>query len=614
MSQPTNVRQGTSAPATQKDDDFISHYGSWREAMIIARDHARVAPPDVDERTYWDREIRVYDEAFSGYSALAIPDDFRTHHKSWREALVIARDRAIVQLPDVDDRAYWEHELAAYDRAFASIGITPTGDVPAWTSEDCAIADKQGWNLFDVDGSGYLEIQRDDEAQVFESDDDALAYVREQAQGGCPVALKAMGIAKLHAQSVEIVGRRLSDVSLEPSMPAESNAPIVTLPDGYNGHTMRFGADPIEINGETVKLRCAEPGKEYMIAWRSADALRDAIESQEDARGANRDWIREVAANVLKGYAGVERVANLYDSDQKFSGALGDLAGTDFEYPDFAHLSVAEAVKKATRLGGPIRHINAPHDLRDAPSASGAGAVPQAVSETDIASARAAGFAVYVGAADYVDAALRGRCWWTVTRPGWSGIEASQGDFATESEAWADAVRTLRGDPALQADANVDVQNPPEGDRAPSIAQMRDQPNLVHRIAGTVLGHGLPDWPEDLATFEERRAYQRGVAHARYVDKSVGLTELDAQERGSRASISDKPLRQRLAEMTAEQAERGDWAIVHKTLVDCQKQLEAGGARLSWIDPAVAIARSRATTAVKELSDMQESASPSLDM
>lgn len=32
---------------------------------------------------------------------------------------------------------------------------------------------------------------------------------------------------------------------------------------------------------------------------------------------------------------------------------------------------------------------------------------------------------------------------------------------------------------------------------------------------GEVLGGGKPDWPADLQTFAERRAYQRGVADAR---------------------------------------------------------------------------------------------------
>ncbi|MBR8427286.1 hypothetical protein [Burkholderia cenocepacia] len=263
MSQLTNFQQRTPATVAQGDEDFVSHFGSWREALVIARDQARVAPPDVDDKSYWEREIRAYDEAFAAYSPSAIPDDFRTHHSAWREGLVIARDRAIVQAPDVDDRAYWEHEISAYDRAFAGIGI-------------------------------------------------------------------AIGAATESAVKV----------------------PIVTLADGYNGHTVRFDANPLEIDGELVKLRCAESGKEHMTAWRSADDLRAAIEAQPEARNARRDWIRAVARNVLAGYAGVERVSNLYDSDMKFSGALRDLAGKDFEYPDFSYKSVAEAVKKAESMAG----------------------------------------------------------------------------------------------------------------------------------------------------------------------------------------------------------------------------------------------------------------------
>lgn len=34
---------------------------------------------------------------------------------------------------------------------------------------------------------------------------------------------------------------------------------------------------------------------------------------------------------------------------------------------------------------------------------------------------------------------------------------------------------------------------------------------------GEVLGNGEPDWPADLLTFAERRAYQRGVADARRI-------------------------------------------------------------------------------------------------
>lgn len=104
------------------NDDFVSHRASWREALVIARDSAKVSPPDTDDKAYWERELRAYDRAFSSYATGVIPEDFETHRSAWREALEIARAQAKVSAPDVDDKAYWTHELAAFDRAFASIG------------------------------------------------------------------------------------------------------------------------------------------------------------------------------------------------------------------------------------------------------------------------------------------------------------------------------------------------------------------------------------------------------------------------------------------------------------------------------------------------------------
>lgn len=42
----------------------------------------------------------------------------------------------------------------------------------------------------------------------------------------------------------------------------------VELPDGYNGHTMRFYVTPLErMKDGTVKLQCAEPGQEHLFQW-----------------------------------------------------------------------------------------------------------------------------------------------------------------------------------------------------------------------------------------------------------------------------------------------------------------------------------------------------------
>jgi hypothetical protein len=50
---------------------------------------------------------------------------------------------------------------------------------------------------------------------------------------------------------------------------------IVELPDGYNGATLPFFADPVEVDGDLIKLQCAAAGKEYMHRWaRAADLLR----------------------------------------------------------------------------------------------------------------------------------------------------------------------------------------------------------------------------------------------------------------------------------------------------------------------------------------------------
>ena len=46
-----------------------------------------------------------------GGPKIALPHDFLTHRESWRSALEGMRDK------DPDNRAYWEHELRAYDRA-----------------------------------------------------------------------------------------------------------------------------------------------------------------------------------------------------------------------------------------------------------------------------------------------------------------------------------------------------------------------------------------------------------------------------------------------------------------------------------------------------------------
>jgi hypothetical protein len=55
---------------------------------------------------------------------------------------------------------------------------------------------------------------------------------------------------------------------------------VVSLPDGYNGHTVNCIGEPVERDGNLVKLKCAERGREYMIRWIDEADLQAAITSQ----------------------------------------------------------------------------------------------------------------------------------------------------------------------------------------------------------------------------------------------------------------------------------------------------------------------------------------------
>lgn len=50
----------------------------------------------------------------------------------------------------------------------------------------------------------------------------------------------------------------------------------IELADLFNGHKMLFFVEPIAVDGNVVKLQCAEPGKEHLIAWKYKDDLDSA--------------------------------------------------------------------------------------------------------------------------------------------------------------------------------------------------------------------------------------------------------------------------------------------------------------------------------------------------
>jgi hypothetical protein len=42
--------------------------------------------------------------------------DLGTHRRAWRTSLLASMRRAKYDPPDIDDRSYWEHEIEVFDR------------------------------------------------------------------------------------------------------------------------------------------------------------------------------------------------------------------------------------------------------------------------------------------------------------------------------------------------------------------------------------------------------------------------------------------------------------------------------------------------------------------
>lgn len=87
-----------------------------------------------------------------------------------------------------------------------------------------------------------------------------------------------MVVASRSPDSVRAIAGRM----LGRPVPGASIAPyiVVGLPDGFNGHTANFVGEPVERDGNLVKLICADRGREYKIRWIADADLQSAIASQ----------------------------------------------------------------------------------------------------------------------------------------------------------------------------------------------------------------------------------------------------------------------------------------------------------------------------------------------
>lgn len=69
----------------------------------------------------------------------------------------------------------------------------------------------------------------------------------------------------------------------------ERKGKTITLPDGFNGHTVTYFAEPVFIGNSIVKLRRADPGKEYMISWKHRSTWEAARGEKPMARKGKKN-------------------------------------------------------------------------------------------------------------------------------------------------------------------------------------------------------------------------------------------------------------------------------------------------------------------------------------
>lgn len=76
----------------------------------------------------------------------------------------------------------------------------------------------------------------------------------------------------------------------------------VRLPDGVNGDTVLVFTDPLETDGNLIKLQVAEPGRAHLFRWASQTDLANALGKQ-----ARRNAIRRERDQAMRDL-GLKRV------------------------------------------------------------------------------------------------------------------------------------------------------------------------------------------------------------------------------------------------------------------------------------------------------------------
>jgi hypothetical protein len=120
-------------------DGSLGHFGTLDEAKAAVQADTKFAPSPPSpvlssSRSVADEAVRRVeaerDEALQAKAALSpdiaglIEDGdhyLKTHGDNCRTAMLIAKDHAEVSPPDIDDKSYWDHEIAALEAALSRI-------------------------------------------------------------------------------------------------------------------------------------------------------------------------------------------------------------------------------------------------------------------------------------------------------------------------------------------------------------------------------------------------------------------------------------------------------------------------------------------------------------
>ncbi|MDN7901457.1 DUF2591 family protein [Burkholderia cepacia] len=240
-----------------ESDVFVTHRKAWRDALLIVRNNGWLVGLD-DGPLNWDTCIQAFDEAFALYALGSIPDAFTSNHEAWRLALTLAQDFAKVQGLDVDDEAYWEHEIRAFDRAFESVGIRlADGRLPEIA--ELAVENLQVGDKVDLNSCPFLKgsASADFEFAVVESVERETANCVVVSYEGHEVVGYPVG-CKVKVSSATLGDRKSPDTSHQAAGLAYLNGKVVAAPDliatldkaesfivGFEGDEQQEGVDDL---------------------------------------------------------------------------------------------------------------------------------------------------------------------------------------------------------------------------------------------------------------------------------------------------------------------------------------------------------------------------------